>query len=131
VPVYSSFVGTTSSIRKVDIRARVKGFLTEQNFKEGDFVKGGELMYVIDESPFKASLDEITAQLEKDKAQLEFANKQVERYKGLVDKEYVSREAYDKYVTDAKSSQAVVDADLANLEKAKLDLGYMRMSIRR
>ncbi len=127
VPVYSSFVGTTSSIRKVDIRARVKGFLTEQNFKEGDFVKEGELMYVIDESPFKASLDEITAQLEKDKAQLEFANKQVERYKGLVDKEYVSREAYDKYVTDAKSSQAVVDADLANLEKAKLDLGYCRM----
>jgi len=127
VPVYLNFVGTTSSVRKVDIRARVKGFLTEQHFTEGDNVKDGELMFVIDESPFKASVDEITAQMEKDRAALEFATEQVERYKKLVDKEYVSREQYDQYVTQMKEKKAAVDADVANLEKANLDLGYCRM----
>lgn len=127
IPVYLNYVGTTSSVRKVDIRARVKGFLTEQHFKEGDDVKEGDLMFVIDESPFKASVDEITAQLEQDKAKLDFANEQVERYKKLVDKEYVSKESYDSYVTQAKAAKAIVDADTANLEKANLDLGYCRM----
>jgi RND family efflux transporter MFP subunit len=127
VPVYLSFVGTTSSVQKVDIRARVKGFLTEVHFKEGDNVKEGDLMFVIDESEYKTAVDELTAQAEKDGANLDFANEQVERYKKLVDKEYVSREAYDKYVTDAKQAQAALDADNANLDKAKLNLGYCRM----
>lgn len=127
VPVYLSFVGTTSSVQKVDIRARVKGFLTQALFKEGDNVKKDDLMFVIDESEYQAEVDKTTAQLAKDKANLEFATKEVERYKKLVDKEYVSKEAYDKFISEAKQAQAMVEADEAHLSTSKLNLGYCRM----
>lgn len=127
VPVYLNYVGTTSSVRLVDIRARVEGFLVERAFIEGDFVKEGDLMYVIDPREYEAALEKAKGQLLMDEAQLAFANEEVERYKILVEKDYVTQEFFDQKVTAAKEAAAAVDSSRAQVDSAKLNLGYCRM----
>lgn len=127
VPVTLSYIGNTVAPRQVEIRARVEGWLSERYFVEGDDVNEGDLMYVIDERPFKAKLDQARAQLAKDEAAASFAKEQVERYGKLVTKEYVTRELYDQYVTTMGQADAAVAADRASVEQAELNLGYCRM----
>ncbi len=127
VPITQDFVSNTVAISTVDIRARVEGFLTEIAFVEGADVNEGDLIFVIDEAPFKAKLDQAKAQLESDQAALAFAEEQVKRYEPLMQKEYVAREQYDQYRTKADQAKAAVDADRASVEQATLNLGYCRM----
>ncbi len=127
VPYYLNYVGNTVAIKTVDMRARVEGFLIQRSFVEGDDVKKGDLMFVIDPKPFQAALDEAKARLAKDEAALAFANGQVERYRSLVEKEYVTRENFDDFVTKAEEGRAAVEADRAAVEQAKLNLSYCRM----
>ncbi|MFH1830523.1 MAG: efflux RND transporter periplasmic adaptor subunit [Pseudomonadota bacterium] len=127
VPVYLNYVGNTAAKEIVDIRARVEGFLIERAFVEGDDVKKGDLMFVIDPKPFETALAEAKAQLVKDEATLAFAKEQVERYRSLVEKEYVTREDFDNYVTKADEAAAAVEADKAAVVQAELNLGYCNM----
>ena len=121
------FVGNTASVRTVDIRARVEGFLTKRAFIEGDDVKKGDLMFVIDERPFKAAVDKAAAELAQSEANLEYAGQQVVRYKPLVKKDYVTQEYFNNLVTQMDEAEAMVEANAAALEKAELDLSYCRM----
>ncbi len=127
VPVKLDYVGETAAVRTVDIRARVEGFLIERPFEEGDDVPKGELLYVIDPRPFEAALLEARGQLAKDRAALAYAEEQVERYRGLVEKDYVSREEFDGLVTQADEAHAAVEADEGTVEQAELNLSYCRM----
>lgn len=127
VPIYMDYVGNTAAIKTVDIKARVEGFLIERAFIEGDDVKKGDLMFAIDPKPFEASLAKALAALEKDMAALTYATEQVERYRGLVAKEYITKEDFDNLVTQMEQARAAVLADEADVENAKLDLGYCRM----
>lgn len=127
VPVKLDYVGETAAVRTVDIRARVEGFLIERTFEEGDDVPEGELLYVIDPRPFEAALMEARGQLAKDRAALAYAEEQVERYRDLVDKDYVSREEFDGLVTQADEARAAVEADEGAVEQAELNLSYCRM----
>lgn len=127
VPIYLDYVGTLQSIESVDINARVEGFLVERAFKDGADVKAGDLLFVIDPRPFEAALIAAKAQLAEDLAALSYAREQVTRYKPLVEKEYITRDAYDDYVTQVKEAQAVVEADRANVVQAELDLSYCTM----
>jgi RND family efflux transporter MFP subunit len=127
VPLYLDYVGTLQSIESVDINARVEGFLVERAFKDGADVKEGDLLFVIDPRPFEASLIAAKAQLSEDLAVLSYAREQVKRYKPLVEKDYITRDAYDEYVTQATEARAVVEADRANVVQAELDLSYCTM----
>jgi RND family efflux transporter MFP subunit len=127
VPVYIDYVGNTVSMKTVDIRARVEGFLDKRFFVEGDDVKQGAVLYTIDRRPFEAALMQAKAQMEKDEASLAFAREQVARYKPLVEKDYVSQENYDNYVTQASELKAAVDADKANVIQAELNLSWCTM----
>lgn len=127
VPLYLDYVGSLQSIESVDINARVEGFLVERAFKDGADVKAGDLLFVIDPRPFEAALIAAEAQLAEDQAALSYAREQVARYKPLVEKDYITRDAYDDYVTQAKEAQAIVEADKANVVQAELDLSYCRM----
>lgn len=127
VPVTLSYVGNTVAPRQVEIRARVEGWLAERFFVEGDDVAEGALMYVIDERPFQAKLDQANAQLAKDESAAAYAKEQVLRYGKLVEKEYVTRELYDQYVTTQGQADAAVAADQASVEQAQLNLSYCRM----
>lgn len=127
VPVYLDYVSNTVSIRNVEIRARVEGFLDKRNFIEGGDVREGQVLYVIDKRPFEAALLQAKGQLAKDRAALTFALEQVERYKPLAEKDYVSQESYDNYVTQAAELKAAVESDKGAVEQAELNLSWCTM----
>src|SRR5678810_548171 len=77
VPLYSEWIGTTEGMVNADIKAQVTGYLLRQNYKEGSFVKKGELMFEIDPRPFQAVLDQANGQLAQFEGQMEQANLQV------------------------------------------------------
>lgn len=127
VPVHLNYVGNTASIQDVEIRARVEGFLIKQGFIDGADVKKGDMLFVIDKKPYEAQLAQAKGQLAKDKAALKFAREQVKRYEPLAKKDFISRESYDQYVTQAAEAAAAVAADQAQVKQAKLNLGYCTM----
>jgi RND family efflux transporter MFP subunit len=127
VPIYLEYVGTTQSIQTVDINARVEGFLVKRAFKDGADLEEGDLLFVIDTRPFEASLQQAQAQLAEDRAALAYAEEQVRRYKPIVEKEYITQDTYDGYVTRAAEARAAVEADMANVTQAKLNLSYCTM----
>lgn len=102
VPLYLDYVGFTASMQSVDINARVEGFLIERAFKDGADVNASDLLFVIDPRPFEAALALAKAQLAEDTAALSYAREQVRRYKPLVEKDYITRDAYDEYITQAR-----------------------------
>ena len=128
IPVYYDYVGNTQSIQSVDITARVEGYLTERNFKDGQNVNKGDLLFVIDPRTYKASLDEAKAQLEKDRAALNYSLEQVARYEPLVKKQYITSDEFDQYVTQSDEALAAVKADEAQVIQAELNLSYCYMT---
>ena len=128
VPVHLKYVATTESVKTVDIRARVEGFLEERRFVEGADVNKGDIVFVIEKAPYEAELEMSLAQLAKDKAALSFANDQVKRYKPLAEQDFVTQESLDDYVTQAREAAAAVKADLAQIKQNRLNLGYCTMS---
>ncbi len=127
VPVHLKYVATTESIKTVDIRARVEGFLEERRFVEGADVNKGDIVFVIEKAPYEAELEMSLAQLAKDKAALSFANDQVKRYKPLAEQDFVTQESLDDYVTQAREAAAAVKADLAQIKQNRLNLSYCTM----
>ena len=127
VPVYLNYVGNTQAVRSVDIVARVEGFLWERHFIDGADVKEGDLLFVIDPRQYQASLDNARGQLAEDEAALAYAREQVERYRPLAEKQYITRDAFDQYVTKVKEAEAAVEADRAAVRLAELNLSYCKM----
>src|SRR5271156_3256210 len=70
VPIYSEWIGTLTGQVNADIKAQVTGYLLTKRYKEGSYVRKGELLFEIDPRPFKAALDQAKAQLAQAKAQL-------------------------------------------------------------
>ena len=128
VPVYLDLVGQTQGFQDVDIRARVEGFLETVNFREGSFVRRGELLYQIDRKPLEASLAAARADQETAQARLEKANNDVARYTPLVVKQAVSQQELDDAVAMQKAARSQVEAAAAAVDKATLDLGYTRIT---
>jgi len=106
------YVGRVQSIHLVQLTARVEGFLEQRNFKEGGFVKTGDLLFVIEQSAYKAALEQSEADLASSQAQLR--NNQVEynRNKNLANTKDVTQEALE-------SSKATLDVSDANVKKAE------------
>jgi len=127
VPVHLNYVATTDSVKTVDIRARVEGFLEKRGFVEGADVKKGAVVFVIEKAPYQAELEGSLAQLARDKASLSFALDQVKRYKPLAEKDFVTQEALEDYETKAREAAAAVKADLAKIKQDRLNLGYCTM----
>ncbi len=127
VPVHLKYVATTQSIKTVDIRARVEGFLEERRFVEGADVKKGDIVFVIEKAPYEAELEMSLAQLAQDKAALAFANDQVKRYTPLAQQDFVTQESLDDYVTKAREAAAAVKADRAKIKQNRLNLSYCTM----
>jgi membrane fusion protein (multidrug efflux system) len=127
VPVYLDLVGQTQGFQDTDIRARVEGFLETVNFREGTFVRKGELLYTIDPKPFEATLAQAKADVATAQARLAKATNDVDRYTPLVAKQAVSQKELDdaKAAQDAGRSQ--VEAARAAVDKATLDLGYTKV----
>ena len=77
VPIYSEWIGTTDGMVNADIKAQVTGYLLRQDYREGSFVKKGQLLFELDPRPFQAALDQAAGQVAQFQGQLEQANSQV------------------------------------------------------
>jgi multidrug efflux system membrane fusion protein len=127
MPVLIEAVGTVEPEHSVQVRAQVSGVLRSVQFKEGDLVRSGELLFQIDPRTFEASYRQAEAQLARDMAQLENAKVQQERLAPLLKREFITRQEFDVAVTSTKSLEAVVAADRAMLEQARIQLEFSRI----
>jgi multidrug efflux system membrane fusion protein len=124
VPVQLRAVGNVEAYTTVAIKSQVTGVLMQAHFREGQDVKKGQQLFTIDPRPFEAALRQAEANMQRDNAQLKNLREQVRRYAELVEKQYVSREQYDLIKTNADAAEAVVEADKAAVENAKVQLSY-------
>lgn len=127
VPVYLDLVGQTQGFQDTDVRARVEGFLESVDFREGSFVRRGDLLYQIDPKPLAAALAQAKAELATAQARLDKSNNDVARYLPLVAKQAVSQKELDDARAMQAAGQSQVEAAKAAVEKATLDLGYVRV----
>src|SRR5271166_5969807 len=120
----SSFVGRIEAMERVDIRARVSGYLIAVDFKEGDRVHEGDPLFKIDPAPFQAAVQQAQGDLYRQQAEYTNATLQAERAVELARTSAGSIADRDKKVAYQKSAQgAVITAD-ANLKTAQINLGY-------
>jgi multidrug efflux system membrane fusion protein len=124
VPLQLKAIGNVEAYNGVSIKALVAGEVEGVYFQEGQEVKKGDLLFKIDPAPYEAALRQAEATLARDIAQAKNAEEQAKRYAILVQKDYVSRDQYDQLRANADALAAVVDADRANVENARLQLSY-------
>lgn len=124
VPVQIRAVGNVEPYATVSIKSQVTGVLQKAHFKEGQDVKSGQLLFTVDPRPLDAALKQAEAALARDSAQVRNLREQVRRYADLVEKQYVSREQYDQIKANADAAEAVVEADKAAVDNAKVQLSY-------
>jgi membrane fusion protein, multidrug efflux system len=124
VAVRLAAIGNVEAYSTVALKARVDGQIVEVNFKEGAPVKKGEVLFRIDPRPYEAALRQAEANALRDAAARDQARSQDKRYQELLQKNFVSKEAYAQIRTNAETAQATARASQAALENARLNLEY-------
>lgn len=116
--------GVVEPLQTVAIQAQVGGALETVAFTEGDDVQAGQLLFQLDARPFAAALRQAEAALARDQVQAQNAQRDAERYKALVEKDYVTKSQADQAEAAAAAMQATVEADKAAADNARLNLNY-------
>jgi membrane fusion protein, multidrug efflux system len=124
VPINLTAIGTAEAYSTVSIKSQVNAILEQVHFKQGDFVKKGDLLFTLDARPFQSSLAQAQANLARDKAQEELNQVQATRYEKLYTAGVAPKEQYDQMRANADAQEALVHADEAAVESAKLQLQY-------
>jgi membrane fusion protein (multidrug efflux system) len=127
-PVVSEFVGRTVSSRRVEIRARVDGFLEERVYTEGAFVQEGDVLFQMDRKPFEADLRAAQAELAQQQARLATATANLKRVRPLAAENAIPQKELDDADGAYRSARAAVEAAQAKVEQAQLNLGYTTIS---
>lgn len=141
VPIYGEWIGTLDGFVNADVRAQVTGYLMQQAYQEGAFVKKGQLLFQIDPRPFQAALDQAEGQLAQATAQLANAKAvqgrtqlDVNRYTPLAKEQAASQQDLDNAVQNNLAALATVATDVAQiktaqaaLETAKINLDFTRL----
>ena len=124
LPVYLRGIGTVRALNGVEIHPQVGGVLLQVPITEGDEIKKGAVLAVIDPRPYQAALDKAKAQRTQDQAQLDNAQLDVKRYAALARSDFASRQQLDTQVSTVNRLQGVVAADDAAIEEAQINLEY-------
>ena len=124
VPVRLQAIGNVEAYSSVAVKSRVDGQIVEVQFREGQEVNKGDVLFRIDARPFEASFRQSEAQALRDVASRDQAASQERRYLELLEKNFVSKDAYAQYRTNAQTAEATSKASQAALENAKLSLEY-------
>lgn len=127
VPLVGEFTGRTDSESTVELRARINGFLKKINFHEGSLVKAGDLLFVIDPVEQENTLARTSADVARDRAQLDYARKERARFETLVKQGAVSQQEYDAKLTNERQLAASVAAAAATASEARTNLGYTKV----
>jgi len=124
VPVRLDAIGTVQVFASVSVKSRIDGQIADVKVKDGQYVKAGDPLFLLDARAAQAQVHQMEAQLQRDKAQLVNARRDVDRYEPLMKKDFVSHQQYDTAVTTAQALEASVKSDEAALENAKVQLSY-------
>lgn len=121
---FDEYVGRFVAIDSVEVRARVSGYLDKIDFKDGQMVKEGDLLFTIDKRPFQTALDQAKATLEKARAELAFAQGDLDRAAQLVKDKTITVQTFDQRTQVKRVAEANVAAQEAAVRQAELDLQF-------
>jgi membrane fusion protein (multidrug efflux system) len=127
VPIYREWVGTIDGMVNAEIRAQVTGYLVKQNYREGDLVRKGQLLYEIDPRTFQAAVDAAKSSLAREEAELITARLELDRIRRLLPQNAVSVRDRDAAVGREATGAADVLTANGSLQKAQLDLAFTRI----
>ena len=116
--------GRVQSMNKVDLVARIDGYLQKKHFKEGDFVKKGQVLFTIEPTQYLNALNKAKADLQNAKATLYKAERDYNRGSELVKKDFISKSTYDGLYADKMAAAAAVKSASAQLAEAQRNYGY-------
>ena len=119
--------GRVVSKYQVSIMARISGYLQKSFFKEGDYVKAGDTLFLIEPMEYQNASNVAGANIQNIKAQLEFANKQLKRAEELVKQDYIAKSRYDEILSNRNALQAQLNAAKATYNDSNRNLGYTRV----
>jgi multidrug efflux system membrane fusion protein len=127
MPIYLTGLGTVTPYYSVTVKARVSGELLPVKFTEGQEVKQGETIMVIDPKPYQAALDQAKGTLAKDEATLAGAKVDLERYRLLLSQNSIAKQTYDDEVATVRQEGGTVAADKAAVATAQVNLNWTRI----
>ena len=128
VPIYLRGVGTVIAYNNVIVRSQVTGQLVNVAFTQGQTVHKGDLLAEIDPRPYQAQLDQAIANRDRDQAQLQNAETNLNRYVPLASKGYATQQLLDTQKAQVAQLQATVKSDEAIIEQARTNLDYTRLT---
>ena len=143
VPVEEQVIGNVEAYSTISVKAQVSGQLTEMHFKEGDFVKKNDLLFVIDPRPFQAALDQAVATVAKDEAvlgqakatlardeaNLRYQKATADRYAALFQGGIISKDQSEQLAATADATSQAVAADKASIDSASADLASAHAAV--
>ena len=124
---WDEYTGRFDAIDTVEVRARVSGYLTEVRFRDGDTVKKGDLLFVIDPRPFRRALDQALAELNQAKIRATFTLRDLERARPLVRRGNLSEQVFDERQRAAREAAAAVQAAEARVKTAQLNVDFTQI----
>jgi multidrug efflux system membrane fusion protein len=128
VPIYLRGIGTVIAYNTDIVRSQIQGQLTQITFTEGQTVKAGDLLAQIDPRPYQAQIEQLTANRDRDQAQLVNAEANLSRYNQLGDKGYATPQLVETQKAQVAQLQNAVKADQALIDQANVQLSYTRLT---
>jgi membrane fusion protein, multidrug efflux system len=128
VPIFLRGVGTVIAFNNVVVRSQITGPIINISFRQGQTVHKGDLLAEIDPAPYKAQLDQAIANRDRDQAQLQNAQANLNRYTPLQAKGYATSQLVDTQKAQVAQLEAMIKSDEAAIESAQVNLGYTRLT---
>lgn len=125
---WDEYTGRFDAVESVDVRARVSGYLMNVKFTDGEDVKAGDLLFTIDPRPFERALDQAKAQLDQAKVSVSNAKLDVDRGKPLLQRDYISKKAFDDRENLVREAESLVRIGEARVKAAELELSFTQIT---
>lgn len=124
VTEWDEFTGRFEASKQVEVRSRVSGLLELVNFRDGESVKKGELLYVIDRRPFEVAVEQVKTQIDEARAKLQLAESDLERARPLLKKRAIPAREFEARQIQVREAQAILAGAEARLREAELNLEW-------